>query len=448
MAIIDISGATLIDGSGKTPQPNATLRIEDGRIAAIWPDDARPRDAAPAAVTVNAAGKTVLPGLIDAHCHISYGEGRSAEEIDMYGGPEWGALRAAHDAAKVLRAGVTGLADPGSTWNVAVAVRDAIASGMVPGPRMLAAGRHLCADGAFDDFYPTWLGSPASAQGVLCSTLPEMLAEVRRQVKNRVDVVKISADSQAQEKLPHAGPCFTDEEFGAIVKLAHQLGRKVAVHARFAGTMRAAIRAGADWLLHATYIGKDDVGFIRDSGIPICPTLTMNANVAEWGRELGADQGYVDAKQRDTDAAAESHRRAREAGIPIMAGSESGFSVTPYGEWHAHELTLLVRIAGLSPMEAIQAATATNARVLGWADAGTLAPGKRADLVIVDGNPLADISVLSDPERIAAVYQAGQAVDRSARAPRTRMMHEKSLKLTGTWLERKRRAADRAEAAE
>jgi imidazolonepropionase-like amidohydrolase len=445
--ILDITGATVIDGAGAAPLPNATLRIELGRIAALWPGGQRPRDAAPATATMNAAGKTVLPGLIDAHCHISYGEGRSAEEIDFYGGPEWGALRAAHDAAKVLRAGFTGISDPGSTWNVAVALRDAINSGMVPGPRIQAAGRHICADGAFDDFYPSWLGGPPSAQGVLCPTEADMVAEVRRQVKNRVDIVKISADSQAQDRNPAAGPCLTDEEFAAIVRMAHQLGRKVAVHARFGPTMRAAARAGADWLLHATYLGKDDVGFIRDSGIAICPTFTMNANVAAWGREVGADPGYVDAKRRDTEAGAESHRRAHEAGIPIMAGSESGFSVTPYGAMHARELELLVNLAGLTPMQAIQAATETNARVMGWDDVGTLAPGKRADVLIVDGNPLADISVLNELERIAAVYKDGVAVDLTPGTERTRMMHEKSLKLTGTWLERKRRGK-RAEAAE
>ena len=444
--ILDITAATLIDGTGAKPRPNATLRIADGCIAAIW-DGTRPRDAAPATETVNAAGKTVLPGLIDAHCHISYGEGRTAEEVDLYGGPEWGALRAAYDAAKVLRSGVTAICDPGSTWNVAVALRDAIASGMAPGPRMLAAGRHICADGAFDDFYPSWLGSPPSAQGVLCPTLPDMIREVRLQVKNRVDLVKISADSQAQERQHDSGSCFTDEELAAIARMAHQLGRKVTVHARFSPTIVAAIRAGADWVLHATYIRPDDIGFIRDSGVPICPTLAMNANVAEYGKALGADDGYVDAKRRDTEAAAESHRRAFEAGIPIMAGSESGFSVTPYGEQHVRELELLVKLVGLTPMQAIMAATQTNARVLGWADAGTLEPGKRADVLMVDGNPLADISVLGDPERITAVYQNGVAVDLSARAPRTRMMHEKSLKLTGTWLERKRRGA-KAQAAE
>jgi len=445
---LDITGATLIDGTGVKPRPRTTLRIKNGRITAIWPDGQRPRDAEPVTTTVNAGGKTVMPGLIDAHCHISYGEGRSAEEIDFYGGPEWGALRAVWDAGKVLRSGVTSISDPGSTWNVAVAVRDAIHSGMFTGPRIFAAGRHICTEGAFDDFYPSWLSGPVSAQGVLCSTPAEMVSEVRRQVKNRVDLIKVSADSQVQEKMPSAGSCFTDDEFHAIVQIAHQLGRKVTAHARFSPTMLAAIRAKVDWLLHATHIRREDIGFIRDAGIPICPTLAMNANMAAWGKELGADAGYVDAKKRDTEAAAESHRLAYEAGVPIMAGSESGFSVTPFGEWHAHELTLLVTLVGLSPMEAIVAATRTNATAFGWDDVGTLETGRRADLIIVDGNPLADIGILSDPERITAVYKDGVLVERHQPEPsRLRMMHEKSLKLTGTWLNKQPRR-DKAQAAE
>ena len=445
---VDITGATLIDGTGAKPKPCTTLRIKNGRIAGIWGDGECPRNAGSATTTIDAGGNTVMPGLIDAHCHISYGEGRSAEEIDFYGGPEWGALRAVWDAAKVLRSGVTSISDPGSTWNVAVAVRDAINSGMFNGPRIFAAGRHICTDGAFDDFYPSWLSGPVSAQGVLCATPAEMVSEVRRQTKNRVDLIKVSADSQVQEKVPSAGSCFTDDEFRAIVQIAHQLGRKVATHARFSPTMLAAVRAKVDWLLHATYIRPENIGFIRDSGIPICPTLAMNANIAEWGKELGADASYVDAKRRDTEAAAESHRMAYEAGIPIMAGSESGFSVTPFGDWHAHELTLLVTLVGLSPMDAIVAATRTNATAFGWDDVGTLEVGRRADLIVVDGNPLADIRILSDPKRIAAVYKDGQPVERDPPEPsRLRMMHEKSLKLTSTWLH-KRPQRDNAQAAE
>jgi len=436
---VDVVGGTLIDGTGAKPQPNSSLRIENGRIVEIWKETERPKSAhKPAAKVFDAKGRTIMPGLIDAHCHISYGEGRSAEEVDVYGGAEWAAVRAVWNAGKVLRAGVTGICDPGSTWLVAVTVRDAITSGMFPGPRVFAAGRHIVADGGFADYFPSWLGMPVSAEGVLCSTHEEMLREVRRQAKNRVDLVKISGDSQAQEKAADAGPCFTDEELGAIVGLAHQLGKKTTIHARYAETVLAAVRAKVDWIIHASYMRRQDVGFIRDSGIPLCPTLTFTANIVEWGKDVGVDPNYIEAKKRELDALSNIYRIAHEAGIALLAGSESGFSVTPYGEWHGRELELMVDLAGLSPMEAIAAATRDNARALGWeGQVGTLQPGARADLLVVAGDPAADIRILGDKRNILAVFKGGEEIDcHGPAAERVRMGHERGFNVSAKTLHR------------
>ena len=417
MTTVDLQGGTIIDGAGNTPLRNASLRIADGRIAAVWTGE-RPREAQePAAQTIDVSGRTIMPGLIDAHCHISYGEGKTAEEIDVYAGAEWAAVRAVWNAGKVLQSGVTSFCDPGSTWNVAVACRDAIAN------RIFAAGRHIVADGGFADYFPSWLGMPASAEGVLCPTRDEMAREVRRQVKNRVDMIKISGDSQAQERLAGAGPCFTQEE----LELSHQLGRKVGIHARYANTVVAAARAGVDWMMHASYMRAEDIGFIRDRQIPICPTLTFTANIVEHGREVGVDPNYIEVKRRELDALVDIHRRSYEAGIPLMAGCEAGFSVTPYGEWHARELELMVEHLGMKPMDVIRAATSVNAKVFGWEDeVGTLKPGLQADLLVVNGDPLADMRVLSDPSALD-VYQAGRRIERRTPAMRRRLAHERGF---------------------
>ena len=180
---LDIVGGNVIDGIADRPRTDTSIRVKDGRISAMWPGRETPAEASkPADRSIDAAGKTVMPGLIDAHCHISYGEGRSAEEVDVYGGAEWAAVRAVWNCRKVLRAGVTSFCDPGSTWLVAVTARDAIASGMFPGPRIFAAGRHIVGDGGFADYFPSWLGMPVSAEGVLCHTREEMVREVRHQV--------------------------------------------------------------------------------------------------------------------------------------------------------------------------------------------------------------------------------------------------------------------------
>jgi imidazolonepropionase-like amidohydrolase len=265
-----------------------------------------------------------------------------------------------------------------------------------------------------------------------------MLREVRQQVKNRVDVVKISGDSEAQDDRHDLGPCFRDEELGLIVSEAHRLGRKVTIHARYAKTVSAAARAGVDWVIHASYMDASDIGLLRDRQVPICPTMTFTANIALHGSDVGVDPKYIETKQRELDALVKVHRLSFEAGVPIMAGSEAGFSVTPYGQWHARELELMVELLGMSPMDAIVAGTLNNAKALGWDEhVGTLAPGRWADFLVVDGDPLKDIRVLGDRQRITAVYKGGAAVHRGASVPtRRRMSHERSLAVSATMLER------------
>ncbi len=437
--ILEIRAGTLIDGSGDAPRKNVTIRIKDGRIDELLEVGKTPKGAgAPAERVIDASDKTVLPGLIDAHCHISYGEGCSAEDVDIYGAPEWAAVRGVWNANKVLRAGFTSFCDCGSTWNVAVTVRDAIVNEMFPGPRIYAAGRHIVADGGFADYFPSWLGMPDSAEGVLCPTREAMESEVRKQIKNRVDLIKISGDSQAQERISDAGPCFSDEEMCAIVGTANRLGRRTTIHARYAETVLAAAKARVNWIIHASYWRRQDVGIVRDARVPICPTLTFTANIVEWGKDVGVSPSYMEIKKRELDALAEIHQCAHKAGVTMMAGSEAGFSITPYGEWHARELELLVSVVGLSPMAAIVAATKNNAAAFGWdGDLGMLKPGFKADLIVVDGDPLSDIRVLGDQKRIKAVFKDGNEVDRTTPiADRRRMAHERSFTISAQPLHR------------
>ena len=437
-SILDILDGTLLDCTGAPPRPRSSLRVKGNRISAIWQGAERPHEAqGPPDRAIEARGLTIMPGLIDGHVHLSYGEGRTAEEIDVYGGPEWATLRAAWNARKVLNAGVTSIIDPGGTYYVSVAVRDAIENGMFPGPRIFTAGRHICADGGFADYFPSVLGLPDSAEGVLCSAEADMLREVRKQIKNRVDFIKLSGDSQAQEDNPEAGPCFIEREIGAIISLAHQLRRKVAVHARHAETILAMVRNKIDWVIHASHLREEDVAFVRDSGVSLCPTVTFAQNIVEYGEACGSEPGHTDFRRREIDGLVKVYRRAYEAGIPIMAGSESGFSMSPYGEWHAREIELLVNLFGLSAMDAILAMTRNNARAIGWEeDVGTLEIGRFGDILLVDGDPLQDVRILQSPRRIAAVFKGGEEVDRAPVALRTRMSHERGFTVSTKRLRR------------
>ena len=438
VGILDIVDGTLLDCTGAKPTERTSLRIVDGRISHIWRGEGRPHELQnPADKVISASGMTIMPGLIDAHVHISSGEGRNAEEVDVYGGPEWNTIRAAWNAQKVLQAGVTSIIDPGGTYYVGVAVRDAINNGMFPGPRICTAGRHISADGGFADYFPSDMGMPNSAEGVLCSTKADMLSEIRKQIKNRVDFIKLSGDSQAQETDSSAGPCFNDEELGAMIGLAHQLGRKVTVHARYAETIVAMIKNKIDWVLHASHLRPEDIGFVRDSGVPLCPTVTFAQNIVDFGAECGSEPGHSDFRKREIAGLVETFKRAYEAGIPIMAGSETGFSMSPYGEWHAREIELLVSLFGLSPMDAILAMTRNNAAAIGWEkDVGTIQVGRYADILLVDGNPLNDVRILQNPQKIVSIVKEGEEIIRRPVHTRTRMKHERGFAVSTKRLRR------------
>jgi imidazolonepropionase-like amidohydrolase len=224
----------------------------------------------------------------------------------------------------------------------------------------------------------------------------------------------------------------------AVVNTAHALGRKTTIHARYPETVLAAVRAGIDWVIHASYLREQDIGFVRDAGTPICPTFTFTANIVEWGRDVGVDPNYIEVKRRELDALARIQHRAHEAGITMLAGSESGFSVTPYGEWHTRELEHFVKLIGMKPMAAIKAATSNNAAAFGWkGEVGTLEAGARADILIVDGDPLTDIAILSDGTKITTILQDGIEVER--RQPiseRRRMAHERGFSVSQQKLSR------------
>ncbi len=396
-AALLIEGATVVDGTGGPPRPGESVLVEGNRIAAVGPGVAAP-DGAPVE-RIDAAGKTLMPGLIDCHCHISFGEARTQEEQDLYTGVESRTLRSAFNLGKVLRAGVTGFSAPGGSYYIGVALRDAVAAGMLRGPRLTTAGRFITTSNGIADFYPTSVGVPESSIGTVANTIDEMRAEVRVQIKNGVDFIKIGDTATGE------WTAFRRDEIAAITEMAHQLGRSVTIHARGSQAVDFAVSAGVDWIMHGDRMTDDVIERLAASGIPLCPTLTLIANLYEWGHLVGVPEHKKDAyKKLLIDCAAPALAKAHQAGVAFMAGSDSGFSVTPYGEWHARELELLMTYAGLSSLEAIRAATANGAVALGLeGEVGTVEAGRIADLLLVDGDPVADIGVLQDRDRLTVI---------------------------------------------
>lgn len=401
-----ITDGAVLDATGVPTRPATDVLVRNDRIEALGEHariDAVPRGEPLA--TIDARGCTVMPGLIDAHCHMTYGEAYSEEEIDLYTSVELRTLKAAFNAQKVLRAGVTGISQPGGSYYIGVGLREAIAEGIVQGPRMTSAGRYITTSNGLTDWYPDSVGVPEGSIGVLANTVSEMVREVRHQAKNGVDLIKL-ADSPFGEY-----QAFTNDELKLVTDLAHQLGKKVTIHARGSAEVGAAVDAEIDWIMHGNMMTDEVIERLAKRGTPLVPTLLLLGNIAEWGHRVGSPVALREGMARGLEKTADSLHRAHEGGVTFAMGTDSGFAVTAYGEWHARELELLMTYAGLTAMEAIQAGTRNAAVSLGLdGEVGTIEPGNLADIIVVRGDPLADIRVLQDKQNIEVVIKGGNVV--------------------------------------
>jgi imidazolonepropionase-like amidohydrolase len=405
MSSIFIRGCDVIDGVSREPQRAMDVVVEGNRITRVAPtgDELPPAD--PAWTCVPGVGKTVMPGLIDAHCHMTYGESLTQEEQDIFTSVEGRTLRAAWNVQKVLAAGVTGISQPGGSYFIGVAVRDGINAKRLKGPRMTSAGRYITTSNGLVDWYPDDAGVIEGGIGIRCDTLAEMIREVRRQVKNGVDFIKL-ADSPFGEY-----QSFRDVELKTIADLAHQLNRRCTIHARGDAEMKAAVLAGFDWVMHGNIMNSDTVELLAERQTPLVPTLLLLENWAEYGPVIGSPPFIVDACKRMLERTSISLHMAHEAGVKFVVGTDTGFAMTPYGEWHAKELELLMKYGGLSELEAIAAGTYNAGLTLGLeGEIGAIVPGMLADLLIVDGDPSEDITVLQDRSRIEMIILDGELI--------------------------------------
>src|SRR5512145_289946 len=287
-----IRNGTLIDGSGRPPVPNDALVVEGNRIRSVGrlPASVRLDGSGADVEVIDAAGQWIMPGLIDAHTHLSYGypvlrgEGRGRGTTR----PELGVLKAAWSAQTVLRSGVTSISVPGGTWFTDVGVRDAIKLGVMEGPRVHCAGRMIITYGSIEDDEPSWVGTPDHSVGVLCNSAAEMVTEVRRQCKHGVNFVKM-ADSRSGDV-----QTLAREEIAAVVDEAHRRGVRVAIHSRGSASTRAAADAGVDWIIHADLATEADLDAIARAGAALLPTMTFLATVVEAGGRYGQDMIQLD----------------------------------------------------------------------------------------------------------------------------------------------------------
>lgn len=422
------------------PEGGLTLVAEQGLFTHVGPSAEAP-EPGPDDVVVDAGEHVVMPGLVDVHTHLVFGNARSEEDIDLWATPEFRALRGLFFAQHVLAAGYTSVVVPGDAGSCSIAVRDAIRAGLFDGPRIAASSNVIANRHSLNDWFPEHVGTPDYFTGRLCTTREAQLDEVRRQAKAGANIVKIAMDgTHFREDGTHIA-AFTQEETTAMVAEAHRLGVRVATHAYGREAVLYAARAGVDVIFHA-FFGDDECwAAMRANGCALAPTLTFLRNNVEFacGQDPSVGSGYQAMQQRVIEVARRNLNRARETGVTFMTGSDAGFAITPYGEWHAREIGILVDWLGFTPAQALRAATSVSARLMprgrpGTPEAaavGAIEPGRAADFLFVAGDPLADVGVLLRREAIASVFVGGRRMPTQRRGyDRWRVSDLSSLKWT------------------
>jgi imidazolonepropionase-like amidohydrolase len=404
----------LIDGTGAPARAGAALIIEGDTLVHVGPLAATDEPRGSDVETMDLGGRTVIPGLVEAHIHLSYNHVKVIADLDLNCPPEYSTLKAARNAELALACGYTAARSAGAVHHIDAALKQAINEGLYPGPRLLAASRDICATGGMADWNPSYLKLGMEGLALIADGPDEVRAAVRRSIKDGADVVKCYVGGDAL--LPHTpiGDCtYTLAEVVALVDESHMRGRMTAAHVRGQRSSRVAAEAGVDSLEHATYADDETLGLIADRGLTLVPGLRYLYSILENGPAFGIGEEIIGPSglRDEIKQAADTYRRAKDLGIRMCPGGDFGFAWNPHGEY-AKDIQVFVDVIGFSPLEAISCATRNGAELRMADRIGTLQPGKLADLVVVDGDPLRDISVLQDRPRLS-VMQGGRFVTRN-----------------------------------
>jgi imidazolonepropionase-like amidohydrolase len=411
-----IHAGRLVDGIATAPRQRVSVVVSGERITGVQDGFVTPAGAR----VIDLSAATVMPGLIDAHTHIT-GEGTSDAIVKAVTlGSVDAAVRATAYAKRTLEAGFTTIRNVGADGGADVALKKAINEGIVPGPRIWTARHSLSITGGHGDqggLRPD-IGADATWREGIVDSPEEAAKAVRYQHKYGADLIKFTATGGVLS-INDSGDLqqFDETEMRAIVETAHMLGMKVAAHAHGKRGMEAAIRAGVDSIEHGTYLDDETIALFKKHGTYLVSTILAGKTVAEMAKKPGALHPSVREKAaRIGPLIQDSFRRAYAGGVKIAFGTDSGVSV--HGE-NAREFGYMVE-AGMPAMEAIRAATRHAADLLGAsAQIGSIQPGRFADIIAVAGDPLKDIEEMTRVSFVmkgGVVYKDPRAADRAGTA--------------------------------
>ena len=409
MSKLLITNARLFAAVDETVLDNAGVLVEGDHIVWSGSMSAAP-SADPAEVErLDVGGKFVMPGMTESHVHLSYANAHPSQ-LDRQPVPI-AMLDAVDNARTLVRYGFTSAISFGSAQGIDVPLRDAINSGRVLGPRLMASERDIGSTGSNADAKaPESEGRKRIADGPWA-----VRAAVREVAKAGADVVKIFLDGEGLSA--HAAPgvlSYTDEEVEAACEEAHARNLRVACHARSAAAVKQAVRHGVDFIGHANFLDDEAVDMLAEARhrVFVGPGIAWEIQLLERGHEIGLSRSMMEARgyQHELDATAEAVKRLREVGVRLLIGGDYGLSITPHGT-NAKDLEYYVDRFDMSPAEALLCATRDGGLAMDpTGKLGTLDADTFADLLIIDGDPTDDVTILQDAERIVGVMKAGRFV--------------------------------------
>lgn len=394
----------LIDGTGADPVPNAAVLIEDGRIAQIAAADAIPLAPDDAVDVIEVSGGSIMPGFIEMHSHI-----HCSAELDAYThitteSDEVFLMRAVGAVRAALASGVTTMRDLGARNQVAFPIKQAIDDGIIPGPRLIVAGTPI-----------TTTGGHCNSFGTEADTTADVVRAVRQQFKLGAGYIKVMATGGGFTPGTNVrAPQYSADTLKAAVQDAERLGLRVAAHCHASAGVRNCVEAGVHNLIHCSWLAEDplqmydydpaDADMIAEKGIWVDPTLALNRLNRLRGKQTGG------SAMSDPQRRFEILRDMWDRGVKFVTGMDSGMTNARFGDF-AYIPQVMVEEMWITPMEAIICATQTSAECLGIAhETGTLEAGKSADVVIVEGDPSADITALHN---VSAIVAQGRVVKRA-----------------------------------
>lgn len=406
-AMVLVHAGQLLDRPGQPARGASTVVIRNGKVESVRDGFANAAEF-PGARVIDLRDKFVLPGLIDSHVHLDSDKaGQEGFLESLTNSQAYFAYEAAVNARKTLEAGFTTVRNLGNADGVTLALRDAIADGKVPGPRIIDSGNGISATSGHGDWS---LGlNPQIAghmhQENLCDGADDCRRAVRMQVRRGVDVIKIMTTGGVNSRIGAGlGKQMFDDEARALIETAHMYGKKVAVHAHGADGINLALRNGADSIEHGTLIDEESIKLFLKSGAYYVPTLsTVNGYLERIAQDPDAYPPEVREKiDWRISITGKALEKAFPRGVKIAFGTDAG--VSKHGR-NADEFELMVK-HGMPAAEAIKAATVNAADLLGLsAEVGSLEAGKRADLIAVTGDPIKDVTLL---KRVAFVMKDGE----------------------------------------